>query len=132
MSIAPGEGQKPLSMMFDTDVKYLSYPDKLPFDKGGFNTERSTNITYRKYFNQHFLNVDGRFSQDLDYLSMAQYRVEAKRQLDDAHNYAWCQRPYDSANTAAQVRDPKCLNKFVRKDKAYRFMKNIRGFPPYY
>uniref|UniRef100_A0A1X7SDY7 Uncharacterized protein n=1 Tax=Amphimedon queenslandica TaxID=400682 RepID=A0A1X7SDY7_AMPQE len=55
----------------------MSNPDKFPFGSGGFNTERITSLTYRKYFNQRLLNVDGRFSFDLDYLFCAQYIVES-------------------------------------------------------
>ena len=34
--------------------------------------------------------------------------------------------------TAAQAEDQTILSQYVRKDKAYSFMKNIRGSPPYY
>uniref|UniRef100_A0A1X7V245 Helitron helicase-like domain-containing protein n=1 Tax=Amphimedon queenslandica TaxID=400682 RepID=A0A1X7V245_AMPQE len=60
------------------------------------------------------------------------YIIESKQVLDDANNFIWRQRPYDSGITAAQARDPRCLKEYVRKDKAYRFIKNIRGSPPYY
>ena len=36
-------------------------------------------IRYRKYFNQNLLDVDGRFSRDLDYLFVTQYIVEARQ-----------------------------------------------------
>ena len=42
------------------------------------------------------------------------------------------QKPYESGITASQAKDPKSLGEYVRKDKAYRFMKNVRGSPPYY
>ena len=41
------------------------------------------------------------------------------------------QKPYRQF-TVAQALNQTVLNKFVRKDKAYSFMKNIRGSPPYY
>uniref|UniRef100_A0A1X7T5E9 Uncharacterized protein n=1 Tax=Amphimedon queenslandica TaxID=400682 RepID=A0A1X7T5E9_AMPQE len=130
--IAPGEGQKPLSIMCDANFELMSNPEKFPFGSGGFNTERITSLTYRKYFNQRLLNVDGCFSSDLDYLFCAQYIVESNQILDDANNYIWRQWPYDSGITAAQARDPRCLKEYIRKDKAYCFMKNVRGSPPYY
>ena len=34
--------------------------------------------------------------------------------------------------TAAQATDQAILSQYVCKDKAYSFMKNIRGTPPYY
>ena len=33
---------------------------------------------------------------------------------------------------AAQAKSQEILSQFMRNDKAYSFMKNIRGSPPYY
>ena len=68
VSLAPGEGQKPLSIMTDTGFEAMVNPDKFCFGTGTFNTERPRKLTYRKYFNQHLLDIDGRFARDLDYL----------------------------------------------------------------
>ena len=130
-SVAPAEGQKPLSIMTDKAFETMFNPDKFCFGKGAFNTDRPRKLTYRKYFNQRLLDVDGRFAKDLDYLFVAQYIVEAKQVLDDGNNFVWRQKP-NTQFTAAQAKDHTMLNQFVRKDKAYRFMKNIRGSPPYY
>ena len=130
-SIAPAEGQKPLSIMTDLHFEVMFNPDKFCFGSGAFNTERARKLTYRKYFNQRLLDVDGRFARDLDYLFVAQYIVEAKQILDDGNNFIWRQKPTRQF-TASQARDHTLLNQFVCKDKAYRFMKNIRGSPPYY
>ena len=52
--------------------------------------------------------------------------------LDDGNNYIWRQKPQARQFTASQAKDSTLLNQFVRSDKAYSFMKNIRGSPPYY
>ena len=52
VSIAPAEGQKPLSIMTDTHFEAMVNPDKFCFANGTFNTERPRKLTYRKYFNQ--------------------------------------------------------------------------------
>ena len=72
-SLVPAEGQKPISIMTDTHFEQMCNPDKFCFGNGGFNTERPRKLTYRKYFNQHLLDVDGRFAKDMDYLFAAQY-----------------------------------------------------------
>ena len=77
------------------------------------------------------LDVDGRFARDLDYLFVAQYIVEAKQVMDDGNNFAWRRKP-SRQFTASQARDLTVLSQFVRKDKVYSFMENIRGSPPYY
>ena len=131
-SIAPAEGEKPLSIMFDIDFEEMSNPDKFCVGTGGYFTKRPVHLTFRKYYNQRLLNVDGRFARDLDYLFVAQYVVECKQVFDSAFNYIWRQKPHDGNITANQARDPKSLGEYVHQDKAYRFMKNIRGSPPYY
>ena len=132
VSVAPAEGQKPLSIMTDSNFEAIVNPDKFCFGNGTFNTERHKKLTYRKYFNQRLLDIDGRFARDLDYLFVAQYIVEAKQVLDDGNNYIWRQKPQARQFTASQAKDSALLTQFVRSDKAYSFMKNIRGSPPYY
>ena len=131
ISVAPAEGQRPLFIMTDPNFEAMFNPDKFCFGTGTFSTERPRKLTYRKYFNQRLLDVDGRFARDLDYLFVAQYIVEAKQVLDDGNNFIWRQKPTRHL-TASQVKDQSLLSQCVRKDKAYRFMKNIRGSPPYY
>ena len=108
---------KPVSMTFDTGFEEMSNPDKFPFGTGGFNTERPVHLTYRKYFNQRLLNVDGFFC-DLEYLFVAEYIVAQKQIFDGMHNLIWRQKPYKSGITASQTKDPKSLGEYVRKDKA--------------
>ena len=114
--------------MTDAHFEAMCNPDKFCFSTGGFNTERPR---YRKYFNQRLLDVDGRFAKNLDYLFVAQCIVEAKQILDDTNNFIWRQKPSRQL-TASQAKDQAILNQYVRKDKAYRFMRNVRGSPPYY
>ena len=131
ISVAPAEGQRPLFIMTDPNFEAMFNPDKFCFGSGTFSSERPRKLTYRKYFNQRLLDVDGRFARDLDYLFVAQYIVEAKQVLDDGNNFIWRQKPTRHL-TASQAKDQTVLSQCVRKDKAYRFMKNIRGSPPYY
>ena len=63
--VAPAEGQKPLNVMTDPNFEAMSNPDKFPYAEGTLSTELPRKLTYRKYFNQTLLDVDGRFSKDL-------------------------------------------------------------------
>ena len=63
-----------------------------------------------------------------DYLFTAQYIVEAKQILDDCNHFIWRQKP--GTLTAGQAKDHTFVSQCLRKDKAYRFMKNVRGSPP--
>ena len=129
--VAPADGERPQCFMTDPTFEAMCNPDKFPYGDGTFSSERPRKLTYRKYFDQRLLDVDGRFARDLDYLFVAQYIVEAKQVLDDGNNFAWKQKP-SRQFTASQARDQTVLSQYVRKDKAYCFMKNIRASPPYY
>ena len=129
ISVAPAEGERPLNFMTDPNFESMSNPDKFPYGTGTYSSSRPRKPTYRKYFNQRLLEADGRFAKDLDYLFVAQYIVEAKQVKDDGNNFVWRQKP-SRQFTASQARDQTGLSQFVRKDKGYSFMKNIRGSPP--
>ena len=131
LCVAPAEGERPLSIMTDSNFEAMSNPDKFPIGSGCSSAERSRKLTYRKYFNQRLLNVDGRFARDIDYLFVAQYISEAKQILDDGNNFIWRQKPGRNF-TAQQAKDQSILSQCIHKDRAYRFMKNVRGSPPYY
>ena len=60
----------------------------------------------------------------------AQYFVEAKQILDDCNHFIWRQKP--GTLTAGQTKDQAFVSQCLRKEKAYRFMKNVRGSPQYY
>ena len=91
--VAPAEGEKPLNIMTDSNFEAMSNPDKFPHGVGTYSSERPRKLTYRKYFHQWLLDVDGSFSRDLDYLFVAQYILEAKQVSDAGNNFAWRQKP---------------------------------------
>ena len=108
--VAPAEGEKPLNIMTDSNFEAMSNPDKFPYGVGTYSSERPRKLTYRKYW---LLDVDGRFSRDLDYLFVAQYIVEAKQVSDDGNNFVWRQKP-SRQFTAAQARDQTVLSQYIR------------------
>ena len=116
--------------MSDSNFEAMSNPNKFPIRDGCFAAERPRKLTYRKYFNQRLLDIDGRFAKDIDYLFVAQHIVEAKQILDDATNFIWRQKQ-GREFTAQQAKDQSIISQCFRKDKAW-FMKNVRGSPPYY
>lgn len=94
--VAPAEGQCPLSIINNNNFEAISHPDKFPYGIASkFSLDRllKKKLTYRKYFNQRLLDVDGRFAQDIDYLFVAQYVVEGKHIIDDGNNFICRQKP---------------------------------------
>ena len=66
---APGENNIPKYILLDNDFEVLAFPDLFPYDSGGYHSaNRKVKLPTRKYFQQHLLNVDGRFAQNIEYL----------------------------------------------------------------
>ena len=135
ISVAPGEGAKPLNILTDQLFEEMSFPHKYPNGKGGFSQERKEKITVRKFFNQRLLDVDGRFAKDVEYLLAAQYAVEHD-QVDNLQSIVIRQmkgRHFQGQKiTAGDLKNPEKLNQLVQKDYAYRILKDIRGTPAYW
>ena len=64
VSIAPGEGRKPLSIFEDENCKETAFPHLLPTGKFGYKVKRDIHITPVKYFNQRLLNYTQNFASD--------------------------------------------------------------------
>ena len=135
-SIAPGEGNKPIPLLTDTLFEELANQDKFPYGDGGFaDTERDTKLTLRKYVNACLLDQDGHFAKDIEYIFGMQYAVEHK-QVRDSISVALRQtrgrQQFGSNLHAGMLKNPQHLQNLFKKDRAYTFLKNIRGSPPYW
>ena len=77
VAVAPGEGQKPISILTDQHFEEMCNRTKYPTGRFGLITERKTKLTTHKYFNQRLLDADEKFSRVIEYLLTAQYALEA-------------------------------------------------------
>ena len=84
-TIAPGEGQTPISMHTEENWDVMAFPHLHPSGNCGYNTDREIKISIQKYFIQRILNVDPRFSNSLPYVFAALNAIECN-QLQSAIN----------------------------------------------
>ena len=133
VSLAPGEKQKPLSMLTDTFSEVLSFPAQFPTGRFGLtDPDRKQFITPKKYFNQRVLNTDPRFARNIDYLFYSQYFTEMK-QVVDSVNIAMRKGTQGSGGKlkAGMMTEGK-ISELLKQDDGYRFIQSIRGSYPYW
>ena len=133
---APGENNIPKYILLDTKFEVLAFADLFPYGGGGYHSANwKVKLPIRKYFQQHLLNVDGRFAQNIEYLFCAQYIADIK-QIESNTTLAImlsCGRTFGGHKiTAGQLWNPAVLEQIVRNEQAYKFLKNVRGSPAYW
>ena len=83
---APGKNNLPKHVLLDEDFELLAFPDLFPYGWGGYNyTDRSVKLPIRKYFQQHLLNVDGQFAENIEYIFCAQNKVDLKHKQSETN-----------------------------------------------
>ena len=83
---APGENNIPKYLLLNDEFEVLAFPDLFPYGRGAYHSEqRPVKLPICKYFQQHLLNVDGRFAKTIEYLFCAQYMCDLKQIQSDAN-----------------------------------------------
>ena len=68
VSVAPGEGKKPMSIFKDKYCEELAFPHLFSTRKFRYKVQRNISLWPVKYFNQPLLNCSQKFASDSDYL----------------------------------------------------------------
>ena len=134
--IAPGEGNKPLPLITDKLFEELADPEKLPNGKGGYaDTQKDTKLKLRRYVNAHLLDQDGHFAKDIQYIFHMQYADEHK-QVTDCIGITLRQtrgrQQLSQTLHAGMLKNPQHIHNIFKRDRAYSFLKHIRGSPQYW
>ena len=131
-SVAPAEGNKPCSV-FEMESK--AFPYLIPNGKNGHDEERNSKIGLNRYFNLRLFSADTRFASDPQYIFYSQYASElhyVKNSISIALRKSSKITPDNANVTAAMLKDVEERKKIIRSDLGYRFLKTVRGTPPYW
>ena len=77
-----------------------------------------------------FINVDGRFAQNIEYLFCAQYIADIKQIESDATLAIMLSQGRTLQGhkiIAGQLQNPVVLEQLVRNEQTFKFLKNVRG-----
>ncbi|XP_065139046.1 uncharacterized protein [Paramisgurnus dabryanus] len=134
LNVAPAEGKSPVKLLSDKTNEAKCFPVLFPTGGPTFHDEREVKITLSRYLNARILNADGRFAQNTDFIFYAQYLSE----LDQIVSNVSIALRKGSDNSLLQaitsdvLRKPESLTKLLNYDEGYKFLRPVRGTPPYW
>ncbi|XP_070548865.1 uncharacterized protein [Ptychodera flava] len=132
--VAPAEGNNPVEMLIDESNEAKSFPVLYPSGSPTFLDNREVRITLARYLHNRLMNVDSRFARNTDFIFYAQCLSEVQQVLS---NVSIAMRKGSSKTcseniTAATLTDEQSLKKILNYDEGYKFLKPIRGTPPFW
>ena len=132
ISIAPGEGKEPTSILNDKYCEEFTFPCLFPKGKFDYKVKRKIKLSPVKYFNQRLLNYTQIFASDPDYIVFV-LSVTQQLKLQSQINIAM--KKVCSGHLTAGVLSQNFSEKvksFIVNNEAYHFMNIIKGTPAYW
>ena len=123
IEIAPGEGKIPTNWLREKDNDIDSFPELHPEGRFGLDHDRSQKLTKNKYFGQRIMNEEPMYSENADYLFMAQQSVERSA----------IEREINMAMSQGSIKtNDKGEKSYIPSDDAYNIFQKIPGTPAYW
>ena len=113
----------------------LCFPTLFPTGSPIFSDKRNVRITLCRYLLNRLMNVDNRFSKNVDYIFYAQYISEIHQVLSSVSIALrkGCVKTKQGHNlTASMLNNKDKLRNMLKSDNGYKFLKPIRGTSPYW
>ncbi|XP_063048465.1 uncharacterized protein LOC134442065 [Engraulis encrasicolus] len=130
LNMAPAEGNSPVSLLSDETNEAKCFPVLYPSGGPTFHSERESKISLSRYLNTRILNADGRFARNTDFIFYAQYMSEVN-QVQSSISVAL--RKGSQKDVSPQtLLNSDSLQELLRNDEGYKFLRGIRGTPPYW
>ncbi len=133
--VAPYEGNSPIRVLMEESNEAKCFPVLFPRGEPVFSDKRDVRLTLSRYFNNRLMNVDNRFAKSTQYIFYAQYMSEIQQVISSvsiALRKGSGKTNDGSKVTARMLNDKDKLKDMLKSDQGYKFLKPIRGTPPFW
>ena len=130
LSIAPGEGQIPVSHINEPDCEALAFPKEFSTGQFHFNYKRERPITVLKYIHSRLKNCNKKYSENPQYLFYCLDWLE-KEVVNSTKQFVLRKR-FQSDISVSQLTNVDSVKNMISDDQLYASFKNVRGSPQYY
>ncbi|XP_071172145.1 uncharacterized protein [Mytilus edulis] len=134
-NIAPAENNSPLSVLQESGIEAKTFPVHFPTGKNTFDEIREEKLTIGRYFNLRLMSVENRFARDTSYIFFSQYLTELNNVISNVQISLRKECPFSKEGnkiTGEMLCNKETLKELFKKDEAIKYLKPIRGTPPYW
>ena len=132
LNVAPGEGNRPMSIFRDKYSEELAYPGIFLGQKRPDNTNRLTKVHYSEICKSELRRSDRRAAMCVENIFFKTKKLQMKILLGQSQvALRKCQRNSNTI-TAGQLKQPGALDNMIHHDQGFKFLRAVRGSPPYF
>ena len=131
-SFAPGEGNKPLSIFKDKYCEELAYPGIFCGEARADNSERRVPVYYSDICKSELRRSDRRASSCIENLFFKVKKLQMKIILGKCQVALRKHKTKGRKITAGDLKKDGALEKLCCSDDGFRFLRALRGSPPYF
>ena len=129
LTFAPGEGQHPISVFYDPDAEYLSFPTIFCGQRRASDEERDSSVHYTEICKYELRSVDRRVATNIPNVFFKLKKVQMKHVLDTV---SLAMRRVKGKHVCAKnVLDDESRANIVRLDEGYYIFRKLRNSPAY-
>ena len=132
LNVAPGEGNKPLSIFKDKYCEELAYPNIFCGQRRADNNERYVPVHYSDICKSELRHTDRRAAKCVENIFFKTKKLQMKILLGKSQIALRKHKTGSNRITAGQLKKEGALEKLMHADEGYRFLRSIRGSPPYF
>ena len=132
LSVAPGEGQRPLSIFKDRNAEYLAFPTLFCGQKRSENTERHVPVYYSDICKWELRSVDRRVALHIPNIFYKMKKLQTEQICGKVHLAVRRCKTKGKSYTAGYILKDNMGESLVRLDEGYRIFRAIRNSPQYW
>ena len=132
LSVAPGEGQRPLSIFKDLHAEYLAFPTLFCGQKRVENSERFVSVYYSDICKWELRCVDRRVALHIPNMFYKMKKLQIEQVCSKVHLAIRRCKTKGKSYTASFILNDNMGESLVRLDEGYKIFKTIRNSPQYW
>ena len=131
-NVAPGEGNTPLSVFRDQYCEEMAYPGIFLGQKRPDDKQRLKSVYYSEICKSELRRSDGRAAMCVENIFFKAKKLQMKFLIEQSQIALRKNKIGNRTLTAGELKTPKGLQSLINHDDGFRFLRTLRGSPPYF